>query len=485
MASVNKKISGPRPKTAGGAAAAHINPEKQLRRLVMSCMLWEDNFYIDGESHAQLISDTIELVKPAVVADIVLEAKFRSKLRHVPLFMVREMARLPDYQGLVAGLLEKICTRPDDMTEYLALYYKDGANQPLSAQSKRGLARAFLKFSEYQLAKTPDTKQFKLRDVLRLVHPKPKSKEQADMLKRTLNQELKTPDTWETRLSAGADKKKAFTDLMGDKALGALAFIRNFRNMQAANVSKSFVMDYAGKVDLKWIIPFQFIAAARHAPAWEDVLESMLLRYAQGVDKLHGKTVILVDVSGSMYHAKISGRSEMSRAEVACSMAMLLREICTDVVIYATAGSDSRRIHQTEIVAPRHGFALRDAIYNQCRSLGGGGIFLKQSIDYVKSKETTADRIIVITDEQDCSEKSSEHPVEVVPFGTRNYMLNIANERNGIGYGKHWTRLEGWSDNVIAFITNIERADNAETLDESIEHLAAQHVNVEQEQPQQ
>ena len=43
-------------RTHEGAPAKHINPELQLRRSVMSCMLWENEFYEDGESIAKRIS---------------------------------------------------------------------------------------------------------------------------------------------------------------------------------------------------------------------------------------------------------------------------------------------------------------------------------------------------------------------------------------------------------------------------------------------
>jgi hypothetical protein len=44
----------------------------------------------------------------------------------------------------------------------------------LPAQMRKGLARAFGKFDEYQLAKYDRDGVVKLRDVLRLARPKPK-----------------------------------------------------------------------------------------------------------------------------------------------------------------------------------------------------------------------------------------------------------------------------------------------------------------------
>ena len=128
------------------------------------------------------------------------------------------------------------------------------------------------------------------------------------------------------------------------------------------------------------------------------------------------------------------------------------------VTIYATAGSDSARKHATMLIPSRRGFALRDLLsYGQTSpKLGGGGIFLTQVMDYVRKEEHgTADRIIVITDEQDCdlvNKPSSAHP-----FGKRNYLINVASYKNGIGYGE-WVHIDGWSEAVVEYIRELERS---------------------------
>jgi len=60
------------------------------------------------------------------------------------------------------------------------------------------------------------------------------------------------------------------------------------------------------------------------------------------------------------------------------------------------------------------------------------------------------DRLIVVTDEQ------SADPVPE-PKGL-GYMINVASNRNGVGYGK-WLHVDGWSDAVVRFITERERSE--------------------------
>jgi hypothetical protein len=74
------------------------------------------------------------------------------------------------------------------------------------------------------------------------------------------------------------------------------------------------------------VLPFRFLAAARYAPQWEEALEQAMLKCVAETEKLPGKTIVLVDVSGSMT-APLSRRSEMQRTDAAYGLAVLLREI--------------------------------------------------------------------------------------------------------------------------------------------------------------
>ena len=109
--------------THGGAVASHINPEQQLRRSVMSCLLWEREFYEGGLTVADRIRSLIPSVTPATVAAIAVEARQQMHLRHVPLLIVREMARLPTHKHLVAATLPAVIQRADELTEFVSIYY--------------------------------------------------------------------------------------------------------------------------------------------------------------------------------------------------------------------------------------------------------------------------------------------------------------------------------------------------------------------------
>src|SRR5438046_4719084 len=137
------------------------------------------------------------------VAGLAVEAREQMKLRHVPLLLVREMARHKTHRALVSETLARVIQRADELAEFVAIYWKDG-KAPLSGQVKKGLAAAFPKFDEYQLAKYDRGGPIKLRDVLFLCHAKPRDAAQAGVWKKLTWGRLNAPDTWEVTVSSGA-----------------------------------------------------------------------------------------------------------------------------------------------------------------------------------------------------------------------------------------------------------------------------------------
>jgi 60 kDa SS-A/Ro ribonucleoprotein len=422
------------PRTHEGAPARNISAELQLRRSVLACLLWESQFYEDGVEIAGRIAELVPKVAAEKVAGLAVEARGKMKLRHAPLLLVREMARQKTHRHLVSDTLATVIQRADELSEFVAIYWKDG-RVPLSGQVKKGLAAVFPKFDEYQLAKYDRDGPIKLRDVLFLCHAKPRDEAQAAVWKRLIWGRLTTPDTWEVALSSGADKREAWERLLTEQKLGALALLRNLRNMKEAGVDESLVLKAVREMSTGRVLPFRFLAAARYAPQWEEALEQAMLKSLASAEKLPGKTIVLVDVSGSMT-APLSRRSEMQRTDAAYGLAVLLREIGEKVAVFSFSND------LVEVPA-RRGFALRDAID---ASQQHGATYLGKAVEKLNEKEKY-DRLIVITDEQ-------AHDTVPAPKG-KGYVINVASYKNGIGYGK-WTHIDGWSESVIEYIRALE-----------------------------
>src|SRR5579863_30975 len=421
------------PRTHEAASARSISAELQLRRSVLACLLWEDQFYEEGVEIAGRIASLVPKVKPEVVVALAIEARGKMKLRHAPLLLVREMARQKEHRALVRKTLAQVIQRADELAEFVAIYWK-GGKVPLSAQVKKGLAEAFRKFDEYHLAKYDRSGPIRLRDVLFLCHARPRDAEQAALWKRLIEGELQTPDTWEVALSSGGEKREAWERLLRERKLGALALLRNLRNMEQAGVEESLVLAGLESLNTTRVLPFRFLAAARHVPQWEEPLERAMLSALGEREKLPGRTVLLVDVSGSMTNA-LSRQSEMLRTDAAYGLAILLREVCEKASVY-TFSNDL-----VEVPA-RHGFALRDALD---ASQSHNATYLGKALEKIREKY---DRIIVITDEQ-------AHDRVAGPRGL-GYAINVASFKNGVGYGA-WTHIDGWSEAVVDYIRAMEQ----------------------------
>jgi 60 kDa SS-A/Ro ribonucleoprotein len=430
MASLNKKPESLR--THEGAKAQRINPELELRRSVMACMLWENQFYEDGVEISDRIQHLCAKIPDDKLSEIAIEARDKQHLRHVPLFIAREMTRKGS--KLVSETLQHIIQRPDELTEFLSLYWKDGKT-PISAQVKKGLAKAFTKFNRYQLGKYNRDNAIKLRDVLFLSHAKPKDKEQASIWKDLVDSTFEVPDTWEVALSSGADKKETWTRLISEKKIGGLAILRNLRNMQEVKVERNVIRQAIAQMNTSRILPYRFIAASKYAPDYEPELESAMFKCLEDHGKFSGRTILLVDVSGSMDGA-LSSKSDLTRVDAACGLAMLLRETCNDVSIFTFSRNCVK-------VPNRRGFALAEAInHSQQR----GSTCLGEALRLIDAQETY-DRIIVITDEQ-------SHDSVSAPKGN-GYMINVASYQNGVGYGA-WTHIDGFSESIVDYIMTYE-----------------------------
>lgn len=417
----------------GGPVTDRLSKEQELRRAVLTCLLWENEFYRKGHETADRIRTLATELPFDVVSKLALEAREQFKLRHVPLWLLVAIVDSGHNGNQVSEAIAATIQRPDEMAELLSLYWKAG-KKPLSKQLKKGLAKAFGKFNEYQLAKFDKPGAVSLRDVMFLAHPKPENVEREALYKRLANKALVTPDTWETQLSSGADKEATFTRLINERKLGPQAMLKNLRNMIQSGVESSVIRAGLSSVKTERVLPFEFITAARYATQFEPELEELMFKCLEG-KSIKGQTTLLIDVSGSM-NEKLSEKSELTRLDAAKGLAMLLREECEHVRTF---------VFNTQIrkVAPRRGFALNEAIGH-----ANGGTTLGGAVKYC-NENVPSDRIIVLTDEQ-------SQDVVCGPRG-KGYMLNIATYEYTAGPANSWIKVSGWSEAIVDYIKVLER----------------------------
>ena len=437
-----------------------------LRRAVLANLLWENIAYMDGQKVVDEIVRLVPLCDPKDVALLTIESRTMQKLRHTPLFLAVQMCKHEETRPYVKDVLPKIITRADMLTDFMALYWMDG-KCPICNAAKKGLAEAFHNFKEYHFAKYDRDAEIKLRDVMFMVRPKPTTQLEAVLYKKIADRTLETPETWEVLLSkahTNEEKSAVWEKLINEGKIGGKAMLMNLRNMQTAGVPRPVIEKGLKELKGAMLLPLDFLKAMRMCSGFDREIEDAMLKTYENLPKLPGKTLFIVDVSGSMGSITSSG-SVFSRMDQAAAMAMLAANQCEDFELVCTAGDDWSRTEKQEYIKyPSKGFKMFQDINSMYHKLGGGGIFTYQCIEKLRSKLGNKihdyARIIVFSDSQDIdvSHGSTNKPR---PFGKYNYICDVSAHTHGINYKGVWTaEISGWSEHFLTYIAAFEGIEN-------------------------
>lgn len=281
----------------------------------------ENQYYESATDITKRLLDYVSKM-PKFSAKASIFARNEFGMRSITNIVGAEIPFIVKKERWVKDFIERVVFRADDMTEILSLYLaKHG--KPIPNSLKKGLASAFEKFDKYQIAKYKgEGKKVNMVDLVRLVHPK--DSEIKDLLIRG---ELKSVDTWEAKLSeagktqnVASAKKQAWDDLVKNKKLGYFATLRNLRNImeQAPHLLPDVAKFLSNPTAIKnsKVFPFRFISAmdsiegstAKAKIKFEKsndvdlvkILNDAVTISCQNLPEFSGKTVILVDNSGSM-----------------------------------------------------------------------------------------------------------------------------------------------------------------------------------------
>jgi hypothetical protein len=213
-----------------------------------------------------------------------------------------------------------VVSRVDDMLE-ITSYYIQTFGKPLPNSLKKGLSGAFNKFDNYQLAKYKASKsKLSLVDLVNLVHPIPNDSN-SDSLSKLVKDQLKRTGTWEDKMTTVGQQAKTteekqemktqvWSELIKTRKLGYFALLKNLRNILTTSptvVDDACAMLTDPKLIKKsMVLPFRFIVAYTELQSVQGsakVLDA-ICKAAEislsNVPKLPGKTLVALDISGSM-----------------------------------------------------------------------------------------------------------------------------------------------------------------------------------------
>ncbi|MFD9594924.1 TROVE domain-containing protein [Kitasatospora sp. NPDC059973] len=210
-------------------------------------------------------------------------------------------------------------------------------------------------------------------------------------------------------------------------SMGPMALVRNLRNFDQAGVPDEVAAEVARRIaDPDEVrrsrqFPFRYLAAHRHAPSlrWGHALETALSHSLGNVPALPGRTLILVDRSGSMFD-RPSAQTQLNRADSAAifGTALKVRAADADLVEF---GTTSRVVR----VAPGEA-VLR--VLDRFTDLGG-----TDTAQAVRTHYRGHDRVVVVTDEQTGRDHWGGDALAAVPAHVPVYTWNLAGYAPGHG----------------------------------------------------
>ncbi|GAA3942052.1 TROVE domain-containing protein [Actinomadura viridis] len=508
-----KTATAPTGRTHEGAPGHARDAKSELFLLAVANMVGENSFYETAGDRDNRFRDLIHQAAVEDVAWMTgflpwlrTEANMRSASVVGALEAVR--ARLvAGEQGGNRQLVRSVLRRADEPGEALA-YWISTHGRAIPKPVKRGIGDAVLRMgTEFNYVKwgSSEGRGFTFADILNLTHagdrkgssqagrfqgpwqhdlfgyaverrrradaPIPESLEMLTRRSALLampvderRQVLEDPETlrragitWEALAGwlQGPMDARAWEAII--PSMGIFALVRNLRNFDQADVSDEVAERVAAKLADPDVIarsrmfPFRFLAAHNAAPSvrWTWALEKALNHSLGNVPRLTGRTLVLVDRSGSMF-GRVSNKSGLNRADSAAifGAALAMRAVSADLVEFGTG-------HRP--VDVRRGESLL-RVLERFTSMGG-----TNTAEAVRASYRGHDRVVIVTDEQAGGGYHGTDPTAQVPATVPVYTWNLAGYQYGHGPSGERNRhaFGGLSDAAFRLIDLIEMRKSA------------------------
>ncbi|CAM5557307.1 TROVE domain-containing protein [Streptomyces sp. ID03-2B] len=399
-------------------------------------------------------------------------------------------------------VIDSVLLRADEPGELLG-YWTSRYGRALPKPVKRGVADAVRRLYTGRALLKYDTasKGFRFGDVLNLVHaaPDPAKPWQGELFRYALDRrhrpESAEPPAADRTLSAHrelmelpvAERRPVVTGPGGAERLaeagmtwealagwlqgpmdaavweavipsmGTMALVRNLRNFDEAGVRDEVAALAAARISDPEAVaasrqfPFRYLAAYRHAPSlrWAHPLERALGHSLGQVPALPGRTLVLVDRSGSM-GAPLSERSRLNRADAAAvfGAALALRAADADLVQFGTTSAP---------VSFRRGESVL-RVLDRFGDLGG-----TNTAEAVRRHYRDHDRVLIVTDEQASYTRGGD-ATRSVPDTVPVYTWNLAGYRLGHAPSGDRNRhtFGGLSDAAFRMVPLLEAGGSAD-----------------------
>lgn len=496
----------------GGAGYAR-DTKSELFLLAVTNMVGEHTFY---ESAGKRDERYAQLVREATAADPEWTARFLRWLRSDANMRTASLVGAAEFaahrvenklDGLSRQVIDAVLQRPDEPGEMLA-YWTTMYGRKIPKPVKRGVADAVVRMYDERALLKYDTpsKGFRFGDVLELVHPSPRAEWQGDLFEHAIDRRkgrdsdipasLGVLHVRDALMEWPIEKRRALFSRRADSAptvlrdagmtwesvagwlqgpmtadvweaiipsMGYMALLRNLRNFDEAGVSDDVARTVVARLsDPEQVaksrqLPMRFLSAYRAAPSlrWSWALEQALSQSLASVPQLDGRTLILVDTSGSMQDT-FSRDGSLKRWDAAAVFGIALGARCkaADVVSFSN-GYYGRP--GTMVFDVRRGESLLKTV----ERWNSDGFFIGAGTDTegaLRAHFDGHDRVVILTDEQ----ASYGDVGGMLPSSVPLYTWNLAGYRYGHASsgGRNRHTFGGLTDQGFRMIPLLEAAES-------------------------
>ncbi|WP_072690737.1 TROVE domain-containing protein [Rhodococcus marinonascens] len=489
----------PSGRTFEGGNGYTRDARSELFLLAVTNMVGENTFYEpehDRDGRFVELVHEVTLSDPEWTARMIGWLRRDAHLRSAAVVAAAEFVRArlgAGVHGRNRAVISSALERADEPGEILA-YWISRHSRSIPKPVKRGVADAAARlYSERSLLKwDSDARDVRFGDVIELTHASPTAAWQSELFRHAIDRRqgrdnavpaglsmlceraalaalplekrravLRTPErlsaagmTWESLAGwlQGPMDSAAWQAMI--PSMGYAALLRNLRNFDESGIDDHIAERVAtriadpGEVAKSRQLPMRLLAAYRNAPSlrWGHALERALGASLSAVPSLPGRTLVLVDRSGSMFYSRISARSELTRADAAAVFGTVLaaRAERANLVEFGTG---------SRYVSFKHLPVLR--VVDSFGNLGG-----TDTPSAVRKYYRGHDRVVIVTDEQSTWGDSAKHVPADVPV----YTWNVAGYRHGHGPTGTANRhtFGGLSDAGFSMIPLLENTRNSE-----------------------
>jgi len=486
-----------------GGLAFELDTKTRLYTKICTSLLDDKYYQKAGEHTKEIYKDIQEVAKidPEFILKLAGYARNKMHLRSTPILLLGEAASINQCKPFVRKWVPKIIRRADELTEIVAYWIMrhgdigdrgaPGGKNAFPNCLKKGIADVFNNFDEYAIQKYNRNNSVKLKDVLRIAHPKPHNKAQEALYKwlidGTINRALlpkiaasydfarldkfdsrakklieEGSITWEVAISKFGNKKEIWNSL----DLPIMASIRNLRNLLQSGADISKTIDKLQNEEIikkSKQLPFRYFSAYREIESISSVDTGCVLdALCDAVDisinnipTFEGSTLIACDNSASMT-VPLSTRGKVTYKDIANLLGAMANTFCEKSIVgvFATKWQPVSLSKRSSVL---------DNMNKLASIMVGGGTEAWKVLDWAIKNNKEFDRFILLSDMQcygrtdfwntgNLADQVKEYHRKINP-SLKVYSIDLS------GYGTtqfpddgNVVTISGWSEKIFDFI---------------------------------